>query len=272
VIRPCFRLFRPWLSLVNGMAGAGGYLLFPERVELLTLMVVVAGVTFLAAGSSALNQVLERDLDLLMTRTCRRPLPAGDLTPARATMAGTFCLLAGFLILSFTGGLLPVLLGGIATVWYLGIYTPLKRRTPFALPLGAVSGALPPVIGWCAAGGSPGDYRVILFAGLLYLWQITHFRLFQRRHGDDYHRAGIPLFPSGAPGSFFSGFRIWGVALVAAAMLLPAVGIISPRFALPYAAVSLPLLFVAGFRCESTFFSYLNFFPALTTLILFFQK
>ena len=273
MIRPLSRLFRPRLALVNGIAGAGGYLLFPAAVETSPLAAVVAGVTLLAAGCSALNQLLERDLDLLMTRTCSRPLPRGELTPVAMSIPGALCLLAGLLLLFSCGGVLPTLLGVIAVVLYLALYTPLKRRTPFALPLGAVCGALPPLMGWCVAGGRPLDYRVILFAALVYLWQIPHFRLFQRRHEDDYRRAGIPLFPLGGRGSVSpNGFRIWGVALVAAAMLLPAVGIVEPRLAPWYAAGALPLLFVAGFRCESAFFSYLNFFPALLTLIIFIQK
>ncbi len=267
MIRFLHRLFRTRLALVNGIAAGGGYLLLPAAVDPSALAAVVVGVALLAAGSSALNQLLERDLDLLMTRTCRRPLPRGDLTPRGALMAGSFSLLAGLLLLA-RYGLLPILLGGFAVVWYLGIYTPLKRRTPFALPLGAVCGALPPVIGWCIAGGDLLDFRVILLAGLFYLWQVPHFWLFQRRHGDDYRRAGIPLFHAGAPGGVPGGMRIWGFALVAAVMLLPALGVVGSRGAICCAVVSVPLLFVSGLRCESTFFSYLNFFPVLVTLIL----
>ncbi len=271
MIRILPRLFRPRLALVNGIAAAGGYLLLPAPPELALLAPLVAGVTLLAAGCSALNQLLERDLDLLMTRTCRRPLPRGDLTPVAVATIGAILILAGLLLLSLPGGFLPPLLGGGATIWYLGLYTPLKRRTPFALPLGAVSGAIPPVIGWCVAGGNPADFRIILLAGLLYLWQIPHFFLLQRRHGEDYRRAGIPLFPVGGGSIFNNCFRSWGLALVAAVMLLPALGVVGPKVALWYLLVSLPLLLVSGFLCEAAFFSYLNFFPVLMTLILLFQ-
>ncbi len=273
MIRCLPRLFRPRLALVNGIAAAGGYILFPTAVETVRLVAVVAGVTLLAAGCSALNQFMERDLDLLMARTCRRPLPQKDLTPGVVMAIGLVTLLAGFLVLSCFGGFVSTLLGAVAVCWYLGIYTPLKRRTPLALPLGAVCGALPPVIGWCVAGGSPADFRIVLLAGLLYLWQIPHFWLFQRRHGDDYRKAGIPLFPMESRGSVaLHGFRIWGVALVAAVMLLPALGIVGPRVAILYAVVSLPLLFISTLRGEKTFFSYLNFYPVLMTLILLVQK
>lgn len=273
MIRALSRLFRPRVVLVNGVAAAGGYLLFPASTDPVAVVAVMAGVTFLAAGGSALNQVLERDLDQLMVRTRRRPLPQGNLRPGTAAFMGGICILAGFVALLFTGGFWPALLGIAALVWYLGIYTPLKRRTPFALPMGAICGAAPPVIGWCVAGGSPGDFRVILLAGLLYLWQIPHFWLIQRRHEDEYRNAGIPVFAAGHTGSSPAGFlRLWLVALVAAAMLLPAFGIVEHQVALWYALLSVPLLTMSGFHFESALFSYLNFFPILLTLILVVQN
>ena len=271
MIRSLPRLLRLRLALVNGIAAAGGYLLFPAPLESTELAALVAGVTFLAMGCSAFNQLMERDLDLLMTRTCKRPLPMGELTPVTVTIIGALFTVTGLLLLSWSG-VLPPLLGVGATLWYLWIYTPLKRRTPFALPLGAACGAIPPVIGWCVAGGSATDFRIILLAGLLYLWQIPHFWLLQRRYGEDYRKAGIPLFPVGGGSVSDNSFRIWGIALVAAVMLLPALGVVGPKVALWYLLVSLPLLLVSGLRCETAFFSYLNFFPVLMTLILLLQK
>jgi len=273
VIRSLPRLFRPRLALVNGVAAAGGYILFPVPVDPVAVGGVITGVTLLAAGGSALNQVLEQDLDRLMLRTRCRPLPQGDLSPVAATLMGGGCIVAGFLTLLCFGGLVPALLGLAALAWYLGIYTPFKRRTPYALLLGAVCGAVPPVIGWCVAGGSPGDFRIILLAGLLYLWQIPHFRLLQRRHEDDYRNAGIPLFGAGHTGTSPAGFfRLWIIAVVAMAMLLPAFGIVGHQVALWYALVAVPLLAMSGLRFESALFPYLNFFPIFLTMILFIQK
>ena len=267
-------LFRPRLAVVNGIAAVGGYFLFPAPLDPVIAVAVMAGVTLLAAGGSALNQVLERDLDRFMARTWSRPLPRGDLRPGKATLLGGGCILAGFLTLLCSGGLLSALLGLAALAWYLGVYTPLKRRTPFALPMGAVCGALPPVIGWSVAGGSPGDFRVILLAGLLYLWQIPHFWLFQRRHADEYRNAGIPLFGAGHTGTVGPvGFlRLWLVALISVAMLFPIFGVVEHQVALWYVLISLPLLVLSGLRFEPALFTYLNFFPILLTLILFIQK
>jgi len=274
VIRILARLTRPRLALLNGIAAAGGYFLFPGEVDRPTLAAVLFGVALLAAGGSALNQVMEQDLDRIMARTRHRPLPTGELAPAAAAVIGSICIVAGNLALAVAGGLLPALLGVAALAWYLGIYTPLKRRTPFALPLGAVCGAVPSVIGWCAAGGSPADFRIILLAGLLYLWQIPHFWLFQRRHADEYRCAGVPLFMTGPPGTAFAGyFRLWIIALVAVAMLLPAFGIVGRQVAaLWYVLVAVPLVILSVVRSESAIFSYLNLLPLMVTSILFVQK
>jgi protoheme IX farnesyltransferase len=267
------RLFRPRLALLNGISTMGGYLLFPAPIEQGSLWATCFGVILLAAAGSALNQVLERDIDRLMERTRCRPIPSGTLTPAAAAVIGGFCLLSGLLLLSYGGGIFPALLGAATLVWYLGVYTPLKRRTSFALAIGAICGTLPPVIGWCSAGGNPVDFRVVLLAGLFYLWQIPHFWLFQRRHADDYRRAGIPFFEPGARGASPAGIcRLWLVALMAGAMLLPAFGIIVRHVALWYAAFPVILIILYRKRSETVLFTCLNFFPILITLALFAQK
>ena len=153
MIRRLSRLFRLPLSLMNGIAALGGYCLFPAPRSSAAMMIACSGVTLLAMGGATLNQVLERDIDALMTRTDQRPLPRGEMTPAVATSIGFGVILAGSALLLTADGLLPALLGLAALVWYLAVYTPLKRRTPLALPLGALCGAVPPLIGWCLAGG-----------------------------------------------------------------------------------------------------------------------
>lgn len=268
------RLCRVRLALLNGVTAMGGYLLFPAPAATTTGLAVFCGVVLLAASGSAGNQVLERDHDRLMVRTRLRPLPQNEVTVAVAVAISVTALLAGLLLLGAVGGPLPVLLGSGALFCYLAIYTPLKRLTPFALVIGAVCGAIPPVIGWCLAGGSPTDYRITLIAGLLYLWQIPHFRLLQHRHADDYRRAGFPLFDAPAGGSAVPGLsRLWIVALIAGAMLLPAFGIIEHHAPLWMAAIIAPLLLVMARRpSEATLFSCLNLFPLLLTLALFAQN
>jgi protoheme IX farnesyltransferase len=257
------RLFRLPLALMNGIAALGGYCLFPGQRSGETMLIACAGVTLLAMGGTALNQVLERDLDALMVRTGRRPLPRGEMTPAAATSIGCGVLVAGGAILFVAGGLMPVLLGVAALVWYLTVYTSLKPRTPLALPLGALCGAVPPLIGWCLAGGDPTDFRIVTLAGLFFIWQIPHFWLLQKRHADDYRRAGIPIFAV-RPGFY----GLWLVALTATALMMPAFGIVGHRTAYWYGLFASLLLIMALCRSERTFFSFLNLFPVLVTLTL----
>src|SRR6185369_4965824 len=152
-------------------------------------------------------------------------------------------------------------------------YTPLKRRTTLALPVGALCGAFPPLIGWSLAGGELADYRIIILAGLLFIWQIPHFWLFQERHEADYRLAGIPLIGmAAAPASRNVLFWLWLLAFIACAMLLPAFGIIERPAALWYAAFPVPLLFLALMRSNRLLFTCLNLFPVLVTLVLFFSN
>jgi protoheme IX farnesyltransferase len=273
MIRELCRLLRPRLALLNGIAALGGYLLFPAEPGKVALAGVLCGVTLLAAGGSALNQVQERHIDRLMARTQNRPIPRGDLTPAAATFAGLVTILAGLTALLAAGGWLPAVLGLAALAWYLGLYTPLKRRTSLALAVGALCGAFSPVIGWCSAGGNPVDFRVLLLAGLLYIWQIPHFWLFQRRHSEDFRRAGIMQFGTRGNGTASPGLcKIWIVALLAGAMLLPAFGIIDRHIAFWFAAFTLVLALVSRIRSESAIFCCLNLFPLLVTLAIFAQR
>jgi heme o synthase len=165
--------------------------------------------------------------------------------------------------------MIPVLLGSAALLWYLAVYTPLKLRTPLALPLGALSGALAPVIGWSVAGGSPADFRVVLLAGILYLWQIPHFWLLQRRYACDYQRAGFPLFVPPAEGDGPGPlFRLWMVALMAGTLMLPAFGMIARHAPFWSAAFLIPLIITSFRRWEPAHFVCLNLFPLLVTLAL----
>ena len=265
-----FRLFRLPLAFMNGVAALGGYLLFPARPEAEALGAVFFGVALLAAAGSALNQVLERDLDALMQRTRNRPLPRGNLTPAAAILIGTATLLAGASVLAAFGGAVPALLGAATLAWYLAVYTPLKRRTPLALLVGALCGAASPLIGWSVAGGSLADFRVVLLSGLMYLWQVPHFWLLQRRHAGDYRQAGFAIFAPAVSGSGPAPLcRLWMAAMIAGALMLPAFGIISENAPLWCVAFCAPLLITPFQRFEPALFAGLNLFPVLVTLALY---
>jgi protoheme IX farnesyltransferase len=273
MISSLMSLFRPRLSLMNGIAAAGGGLLYPAALDTVALTVAMVGVTLLAAGGSALNQVLERNLDLLMDRTRLRPLPSGRLSPPQATAAGVICIVAGLLLVTARGDFLPPLLATAALVCYLWGYTPLKRRTHLALAVGGVCGGIPPVIGYCLAGGTPSDPAILIVAGLFYLWQIPHFWLLQQQHEADYHAARIPLCGSEAvPGGMMLHVRLWLVALTAATMLLPAFSIIGRNAAVVICLLLSILMVVSLQRFRPALLAGLNLFPLLLTMAIAVQK
>lgn len=265
MIRSLSTLFRLRLALLNGVTALAGVFLFPAPLRTATLPAAFFGVALLAMGGSAFNQLLERDLDALMTRTMLRPLPLGRMSATAAVLAGAGAILAGLALLAVSGGIIPPILGLTALVWYLAFYTPLKRKSSLALPLGALCGAFPPLIGWTLAGGAPNDFRIITLAGVLFIWQIPHFWLLQERHGADYRRAGVPLVAAEQ-----GLFGLWIVALAAATIMMPAFGVIGRPAALWYAAFPVPLLLLALTRFRRPLFIYLNIFPLLVTLVLFF--
>lgn len=273
MIRAIATLFRLKLSFLNGITALTGYLLFPSPVEFQPALAAFAGVSLLAAGGSAVNQVVERDLDRRMLRTRMRPLPQGVLTPAATTTIASVTILAGLLLLATTGSATIPLLGVAGLVWYLAVYTPLKTRTTLALPIGALCGAFPPLIGWCLAGGSPADYRVILLAGLFFIWQIPHFWLLQQRHEADYQRAGILLlhFRTIRFGRI-SLLAIWLLALMTATLMLPALGVIGPGMAYWLLLIALIPIAVVLLRSERLMFPAFSLFPLTLTALLVFQK
>ena len=158
------------------------------------LLLTLAGTALAAAGTLALNQWMERDLDARMERTRRRPLPDGRLHPGEAVSVGLVLLVAGLGTLAAGPGVLPALVTAGIAVTYLLVYTPLKPVTSLCSIVGAVPGALPPVAGWAAARGTLGAEPWILFA-IMFLWQIPHSLAIGRVYREDYARAGIRLLP-----------------------------------------------------------------------------
>lgn len=154
----------------------------------------LAGTGLLSGGSCALNCYLERKWDALMPRTCRRPIPAGVISPARALAFGASLILTGCLLLANQVSILCAFLGMTAVFIYLGIYTPAKRLTWLNTTIGAVPGAIPPLIGWASAAGRIDAGGWILFAMLL-LWQHTHFFPIAWLYKNDYELAGFHMLP-----------------------------------------------------------------------------
>jgi protoheme IX farnesyltransferase len=154
----------------------------------------LAGTALVAAGASALNQLLEREYDAKMRRTQNRPLPAGQLEPMTVMIFGGVCATAGLIYLALAVNLITSVIGAVTLVSYLFIYTPLKRVTWLNTAIGAVPGALPPVMGWTAARGELNGEGWALFA-ILAFWQMPHFMAIAWIYRDEYAKAGFKMLP-----------------------------------------------------------------------------
>jgi protoheme IX farnesyltransferase len=176
-----------------------GFYLAPasdERFSFAGLFNTLLGTLLVASGTGTLNQYLERKFDAQMRRTTRRPAAAGRLTPSAALAFGTALAVTGSIYLAIAVNLLASVLATLTLVTYLFVYTPLKRKTPFCVLVGAFPGAMPPLIGWAAASGRLHIEAGILYA-MLFLWQFPHFMAIAWMYREDYDRAGYLVLPKG---------------------------------------------------------------------------
>jgi protoheme IX farnesyltransferase len=188
-------LTKPDVSfLVLMTTGAGFYMGARGPIVWLHMLHVIFGTMMIAAGTAALNHYIERESDCYMRRTASRPLPSGLLTPAEALSFGLALSAAGAVDLYFVAGYLACLLGVVTCLSYLLAYTPLKKRTVWATFIGAIPGAIPPMIGWTAATGKLDAGAWLLFA-ILFFWQFPHFHAISWMYREDYARAGILMLP-----------------------------------------------------------------------------
>jgi heme o synthase len=188
-------LAKPRLNVLVVASTIAGYLMAGgDTANVATLLWTVIGTGLVAAGASALNQIIERDSDSLMRRTRMRPLPDGRLSSGEALTFAVLLSGAGLLILAAGVNLLAAEVALATLASYAVVYTPLKRRTSYSTVIGAIPGALPPVIGWAAAGNSLSRGAWVLF-GIVFLWQLPHFLAIAWMYREDYARAGFPMLP-----------------------------------------------------------------------------
>jgi protoheme IX farnesyltransferase len=185
-------------ALVVATTAAGYALGSTGRLDLAGLSWAVLGTSLSALGANGLNQWLERARDAQMARTRERPLPAGRLEPARAFAVSLALALAGTVVLLFGTNLLTAGLNALTVALYVLVYTPLKTRSSLCTLVGAVVGAIPPVMGYTAATGTVGAGAWILFA-VLFAWQIPHFLSLAWLYREDYRRGGFVMLPLGDP-------------------------------------------------------------------------
>jgi heme o synthase len=225
-------LTKPRLNLLVLVTTIGGlYLGAPEGVAVSVVFHTVVGTALVAGGAAALNQVWERDTDGLMRRTRLRPVPDGRLQAGESAGFGVLLCSAGLLQLLTGVNVASALVAALTLASYILLYTPLKRRTWLSTLIGAVPGALPPVIGWAAATGRVDLAGLTLF-GIVFFWQIPHFFAIAWLYREDYARAGLPLLPVVEPDGRSTGRQalLYAVALVPMSVAPALAGIAGPVY------------------------------------------
>lgn len=182
----------------------GFYVGVRGAMDFLLMLHTLLGTALVACGAAALNQFWEREHDARMRRTADRPLPSGRMQPETVLVFGGACSIVGLLYLAFAVNLLTSLLGAVTLASYVFIYTPLKRVTWLNTAVGAVPGALPPLMGWTAARNELTGDGWALFA-ILFFWQIPHFLAIAWMYRDEYEKAGFVMLPSVDPEGFRTG-------------------------------------------------------------------
>jgi protoheme IX farnesyltransferase len=238
-------LTKPRLNLLVLVTTLGGlYLASPDGVRTSLLVHTLLGTALVAGGAAALNQVWERDTDRLMRRTSMRPAPQGRLGINEGTWFGVLLSSAGLIELTFGANAAAAAVALATSASYVLVYTPLKTRTSLATLVGAVPGALPPVIGWAAATGDITLPALVLF-GIVFFWQMPHFLAIAWMYRDDYARAGIPLLPVLEPDGRRTGQQalLYAAALWPVSLLPALVGLADAPYSI--IATALGLVFIA---------------------------
>jgi len=219
-------LAKPRITALVAFTTASGLWLAPIRPPPAIIVLTLLGTVLAVASANVLNMYLERETDALMSRTMRRPLPARRMDPRFALRFGLLLSAVSLPLLGLAVGPLPGVLAAVALVSYVLLYTPMKRRSPASLLVGAVAGALPPLIGWTAATGRLGLPGLLLFA-VMFLWQVPHFLAITLFRREDYARAGLLVLPNEPGGDRKARRSIvsYTVALVSVSFLFVPLGV-----------------------------------------------
>ncbi len=209
------------LSFAVALSTLAGYFMY-ESIFGKTALFLLLGIMLLASGVAVVNQYQERVTDLLMPRTKDRPIPTGKINSTTALVFGLTLIFAGAFLLYFKNGNVTALLGLFNAFWYNLIYTPLKRKTAFAVVPGALCGAIPPIMGWVAAGGYIWHPKIILLGFFFFVWQVPHFWLILLKYGKEYANAGLPSLTKVFGRDQLRGITfVWLIASGVTALFLP---------------------------------------------------
>lgn len=231
------------------------------------------GILLLACGSAALNHFQERKTDLLMDRTKNRPIPSGRISATSTLKISVILILLGSILLFVGSGTLVLSLGLLNLFWYNAVYTPLKKVSPFAIIPGSLVGAIPPVVGWIAGGGSILDPQIILIASFFFIWQIPHFWLLLMVLDKDYQQGGFPTLTEVFDRQQLGRITfIWILATAITGLLLPLFQISHNQFinySLFLAAIWLAYRSINLLRKTKEFYSFRFAFRSINYFALF---
>ncbi len=223
-LRACLELCKFKIAAFTTLSTATGFILTTADLSA-EILAPVLGVFLLACGSGALNQYQDRSTDALMRRTESRPIPSGRIESKHALYLSALLLIAGLFTLALTGKAAIPGLGFFAVIWYNLIYSYFKRKTAFAAVPGALTGTIPPVIGWVAGGGSLMEHELLAVCFFFFMWQVPHFWLLLLSYDIDYKKALLPSF-----NKIFSHHQMiritftWMSAAVVSCLLIPLFG------------------------------------------------
>ncbi len=258
-----------------------GYVLAKGTIDT-GIIVPVFGIFFLACGSSVINHIQEKKSDTKMKRTSERPLPSGKITVKQAVIVASIEILAGASMLFFLVGFEAFILGITAMIWYNIVYTNLKKVTVHAVVPGSLIGAIPPMVGWVAAGSSLLSFQAFIIALFFFVWQVPHFYLLAYKYSNDYKSAGFPSLISK-----YSTFQVkrlifyWITVTAITAMFIPmfrittsyitlvAIGILSFRLVIIFIRpiMNQSIDFVPG-----KYFMKINYYVLTVILLLVFDR
>jgi protoheme IX farnesyltransferase len=264
-------------TLVVATTAGGYFMAAPKTFDAAVLAVTCLGTALVAGGAAALNQVGERDLDAVMTRTRIRPVAAGRMSPAEGAGLGAAMAAAGLLVLWLAASPAAALVALATLLTYLAVYTPLKRRTSLATVVGAVPGALPPLIGWTAAGGTLAAAAPWALFLIMFVWQLPHFLAIAWLYREDYARAGLPMLPVVDRHGVLTGAQaaLWAATLVPVSQMPFLLGLANGAYALAALLLGLGLFVVAvrfmadrtNDRARALFYGSITYLPLLWILM-----
>jgi heme o synthase len=276
--RDLWEMTKPGITLMVVLTAGLGFLLAERGAfPFLLLVNTLLGTGLVSAGASVLNHVLEKDTDALMQRTASRPLPMGRMDPDLALLFGVLVAVAGLAVLALGTNLLTALLGAAALAGYVFVYTPLKRINSFATVIGAIPGAIPPMMGWAAVRNDLDLAAWVLF-GILFFWQLPHFLAIAWLCREDYARGGFPMLPVLDPEGTRTGRQaiLYGAALIPISLLPSLLGLMGTVYFVGALVSGLVYLgFSFGFAASRSnpgarrlMLASLLYFPALLLIML----